>query len=83
MRGRLLAALLSLIILLEIVLLLSNTYGALSGSDPNAASFLASDFVALLILFGLWLLNRIGFSTVAGALLVAFLAAVPGFVFRP
>ncbi len=83
MRSRLLAVLLSLIILLETVLLLSNIYGALSSSDPNAASFLASDFVALLVLFGLWLLNRIGFSTGAGALLVAFLAAVPGFVFRP
>lgn len=82
-RGRLLAILLSIFIVLQIALMLSNLYQMHFGFLPHAEQFLVSDVVVLFLLFCVWLLNRSGFTVPAGILLVLFITVIPGFVFIP
>lgn len=82
-RGRLLASVLSLIIVLLLLLTITNLMGAIRGSLPNAGQFLISDIVTLVIIVLLWLLNRSGFGVWVGIIFLLFMIAVPGFVFLP
>jgi GAF domain-containing protein len=82
-RSRLLAILLVIIIVLQVVLLFVNLYGTLFGTLTNATQFFISDTISLIVLIGLLLFNRYGFTTLAGALLILFITIIPGFVFLP
>lgn len=82
-RGRLLAILLVIIIMLLIALTFSNLYQMLFGSLPNAAQFFISDLITLVILTGIWLLNRFGYTILAGIVITFFFTALPAFVFIP
>lgn len=81
--GPLLARLLSLMIGLLLLLTLSNAFESILSPSSKAINSLVADLFILAVLSGLWVLNRLGFSAMSGALLALILAILPAFAFLP
>lgn len=82
-RGRLLAVLLLAIFLLGSLLTILNVITLAMNANPNALQFVISDIITLLIVFGLWVLNRSGRTSLAGSGLVLILSIIPPLAFLP
>jgi GAF domain-containing protein len=82
-RGRLLASILVLSAALLTVPVLVDLISVLTRTDSNARQYFLSNLISLVVVIGLWLLNRQGLQIWAGTALIIFLIVLPNLAFLP